>query len=297
MVCGNGGKVLAVQAVTAMQAEIGSCRTTLYLLTGAITHPKYRGQGLFRTLVEYITHEHSLGPQEWFYTFPNRNSARSFKQFSNWTEQRPLRLFVRQLILCRRRMRTCSNHARLAKSKVYADERVESLTFSSAADDFPDTRDLLRVAFPGEIVSTLRSREYLTWRYRQGPIQGYRVECAWHDGRLMGYSVMIQKEIERQSVGLIADLVANGENVATALLNRWIGIGSVLRLRALGYLVGSCNPYHASLRSTGFHGLPSLSPIRTFNCFTFCNPDDRVPTKDTDVSSRWYITWGDTDVV
>jgi hypothetical protein len=102
----------------------------------------------------------------------------------------------------------------------------------------------------GDVVRGRRAAEDLNWRYRDDPLQDYRVLTARRSGELMGFAVVTT--VHRDLV--VVDLFGTpSSDEAADLLDAAARLGREDGLEALHTLVSTDHPLTAPLRRTGFH--------------------------------------------
>jgi hypothetical protein len=133
-----------------------------------------------------------------------------------------------------------------------------------------------------------RHRQYLTWRYLQHPTRHYTIYRAQRSGEMTGYIVLRKVELRHFNSAVIVDLLAlDGESVS-ALVKRGIEHSRDEGADLLGFMVPQGHSYYKRLRRMGF--LPSFQTFR-FMIYPHSKTEGILS------SERWYVNWGDTDVI
>lgn len=133
-----------------------------------------------------------------------------------------------------------------------------------------------------------RNREYLTWRYLQHPTRHYAIYRAQRSGEMTGYIVLRKVELLNFNSAVIVDLLALDEESISALVKRGVQHSREGGADLLGFMVSQGHSYYKRLRRMGF--LPSF---KTFLLMVYPHSE-----REGILSSRkWYVTWGDTDVI
>jgi len=134
----------------------------------------------------------------------------------------------------------------------------------------------------------IRNRKYLTWRYLQHPTRNYTIYRAKKNGEMSGYIVLRKVELLRFNSAVIVDLLASDEVVLLALVDRGIRHSRQEGVDLLGFMVPQDHLYFKIMRRRGF--LPSL---KTFLFMVYPHSDKKIIVSP----EKWYVNWGDTDVI
>jgi hypothetical protein len=134
----------------------------------------------------------------------------------------------------------------------------------------------------------VRNKNYLTWRYLQHPTRNYTIYRAKEHGEMKGYIVLRKVELLNFSSTVIVDLLALDEVALSALVERGIQHSRQGETDLLGFMVPKVHLYHKILRDMGF--LPSF---KTFLFMVYSNSDKEIILSP----EKWYVNWGDTDVI
>jgi hypothetical protein len=134
----------------------------------------------------------------------------------------------------------------------------------------------------------VRSRNYLTWRYLQHPTRKYTIYRVMKSGEMRGYIVLKKVELLNFNSAVIVDLLALDGAALSALVETGIHYSREEGADLLGFMVPQGHPYHKILRGMGF--LPSL---KTFLFMIYALSDKAIFFSP----EKWYVNWGDTDVI
>jgi len=134
----------------------------------------------------------------------------------------------------------------------------------------------------------VRNRNYLTWRYLQHPTRSYTIYRAIENRETRGYIVLRKVELLEFNSAVIVDLLALDESTVSALVERGIQHSRQEGADLLGFMVPQGHPYHRILRRKGF--LPSPKTFQ-FMVYPHSNRDLFLSPE------KWYVNWGDTDVI
>jgi hypothetical protein len=134
----------------------------------------------------------------------------------------------------------------------------------------------------------IRNRNYLTWRYLQHPTRNYTIYQAKQNGEMKGYIVLRKVELLNFNSAVIVDLLAMDEGTLLTLVERGIQHSRQGGADLLGFLVPQDHPYYKILRKKGFLRSPKI-----FQFMVYPHSDRKIFLSP----EKWYVTWGDTDVI
>jgi len=133
-----------------------------------------------------------------------------------------------------------------------------------------------------------RSRSYLTWRYLRHPTREYVIYRALQKGEMKGYIVLRKVDLLKFNSAVIVDLLALDDHTLSELVETGIEHSRQEGADLLGFMVPKTHPYGRSLRREGF--LPSSKAFH-FLVYSYRNEPILFDPR------KWYLTWGDTDVI
>jgi hypothetical protein len=134
----------------------------------------------------------------------------------------------------------------------------------------------------------IRNRNYLTWRYLQHPTRNYTIYQAKQNGEVKGYIVLRKVELLNFNSVVIVDLLAMDEGTLLTLVERGIQHSRQEGADLLGFMVPQGHPYYKILRKKGFLRSPKI-----FQFMVYPHSDRKIFLSP----EKWYVTWGDTDVI
>jgi len=137
-------------------------------------------------------------------------------------------------------------------------------------------------------VMGIRDRNYLTWRYLQHPTRKYTIYRAKKSGEMKGYIVLRKVELLNFNSAVIVDLLALDEVTLVALVEKGIQHSRQEGVDLLGFMVPKVHPYYKILRGIGF--LPSF---KTFLFMIYPHSGREIFLSP----EKWYVNWGDADVI
>jgi len=134
----------------------------------------------------------------------------------------------------------------------------------------------------------VRNRSYLTWRYFRHPTRTYTIYRARKGGEMKGYIVLRKVELLGFNSVVIVDLLAVDNVTVKALVERGIQRSQQQEADLLGFMVPQGHSYYKILRKRGF-----LSSPKAFQFMIYSHSKREI----FDSPGKWYVNWGDTDVI
>ena len=303
------GRIVGHYAVipVAMQVEGKHVCGTLSLDT--MTHPDCQRQGILTKLASEVYDELGRAGLPITYGFPNENSVGALTKTLGWHYVCALRVYVKPLhadVIAERLLpggllgSMAKPLAHLGATLIGRPSSVPEPArnnmrwlerFSSDADE------LWQAVYNRSKIALTRNADFLNWRYPQNPLRGYRILAYEEQGQLLAYAVLRCMEQFGLRGGMIVDLVGHptrDDALATVLA------AAEEYFRQEDMDLAACLMHGdrrtvQSLRRSGF--LPA--PGRAFKEWHFCV---RLNDSSTDAdciadADRWYVTFGDTDVI
>ena len=178
----------------------------------------------------------------------------------------------------------------LGRRKPQPDREVAVHEVAEFDDRF--TKFFEQACAPHEIIQ-VRDAEYLTWRYLRNPARSYRILVAEKQGALVGFAVLRCCEVLGLRAGMLVDLLClpGQSGAAQRLLCAAEEILARDKVDLIGYLGSEDDAHWALLRGNGY-----LRSPYAYHFIVHVNRDDFVRETIWD-SRKWFLTWGDTDVM
>lgn len=269
-------KLIGHYAVTPMEVKVADKIVNTVFSMTTMTHPKYRGRGIFPLLAEETYSEAARRGFKFVYGFPNQNSYKPITKKVNWKGFGNMEVWQKKL------------NSECASGYMENGDIKKIGKFDNSIDYlWKKVRQSYSVAVP-------RTKVFLNWRFVQNPEVDY-IKYMYVDskGEVSGYIVSKIYRLGNEIKGHVVDLLSvPDKKVVRTLLqcayNYFIeqGITDI-----------SCwfpkNGFYADiLRGEGF----SLAKMeRTFfGCRIFDRNDESL--KVIEDISNWYLTMGDSDV-
>lgn len=272
----SGGRIVGMQPMAMGPAILGNRRVMGGMLSGAMVHQEYRGQGVFRSLVEACCTTAWEQGLAWVATMPNDTSRRAFRAMG-WNDPGDRALLVKPVLL-RHRDRPFGHHV--------VDE----------VDRYPEALDkvLQSHELPSGCAAFDRNLQWLNWRFGGNPLRAYHRLLCRQDEAPVGYAVTTTARIRGVRIGYVMDFWAANDKAALAL-----GSAATWSLgrdgARLAVAVVSSPTSIEQFRLFGFIAWPKrLSPKRFHFAFVANPAADHGAEIPVDIS-RWHLSLGDWD--
>jgi GNAT superfamily N-acetyltransferase len=262
------GDILAAHyAVSPVTMRINGQDWLTGLSGTTMTHPHYRGQGLFPKLARSVYALMAQAGMGMVWGLPNALSHRGFIRDLEWVdiyEVPTLRL-------------TLANHRPLpAPHSVVAlpefDEHFDQL-WEQVKDNY---RIIVR-----------RDRSHLQWRYVKNPTEVYRILAYVDANNVAGYVVFKRYCEELQIVDI---LTRSGTDIGITLISQVAQIALEQSLSAVSLWLNVSHPLHWALEKLGFRNGEPVAYLGGF----LLQPD--LQEAGIYDFHNWYLTMGDSDV-
>ena len=293
----SGGSVIGAAAAFPRLLRLGTEEEQGWVLGDFCIHPEFRSLGPAVQLQRVFLEEAKAGALRFWYDFPSASMVAVHRRLGlRPTHEmvrmaKPLRLERKLEAILRSRLLASLVAApanwilRMGDSPDGTTERYEiGLESGRCGSEFTE---LDRKAAATWGLSTVRSAEYLNWRYRDHPLQRYEVLTARRDGELQGY-VVFTDPVRGADAG-IADLVGEEDSpVLEALL-----CALITRLRAAGVTT-------ASFPLSGTHAwTPRIQRLgfqpRERNPVVIAGQPRDACIAHLERGGRWHLLYGDRD--
>jgi len=261
----DGNTLAAHYAVTAVAMRIAGQDWQTGLSGTTMTHPNYRGQGLFPILARNTYERMTKSGMAMVYGFPNAMSHRGFIKDLGWADIYEIPTF--RLPLSGAVSLPAPGPALVELQQF--DKRFD-LLWEQVKDDFP--------------VVTKRDQRHLQWRYVDNPIERFRILAYGDADSLLGYAVFKRYQDELQVVDL---LTVQDIEIGVRLLSGVAQAADAEVAAAISLWLGVTHPLHHALERFGFR---LGEPVTYFGALAFRN--------QVEISNfrNWYLAMGDSDV-
>jgi GNAT superfamily N-acetyltransferase len=232
-----------------------------------MTHPDYRGRGIFTELASSVYREMSEQGSELVFGFPNEASHASFIRQLAWNDVYEIPM--------------------LAMAVEAMAEEGEHVT---TIDRFSDS-DLLfaAAALSGYDAYVRRDAAYLNWRYVDHPVSRY-TRYAYRGPGGVGYAVCKIHATSSSRECDLVDLVTNGREPTDALIRQTNRFAREQGADRINLWLNRSHPQFALLERGGFvHGAP-------VTWFGYRGLGRSAALPRLRWFDAWYLTMGDSDV-
>jgi len=279
----------------------------------AITHPDYRGRGIFIILHDLGFKAAAAENIPFTFGYANLYSEKGCLRHLGYRELARLPLWIlpfnvpkilasqpsRKNVTWRFAAQTAQPLARLW-STVRRLRRAATITIEKISEFGPDFNDLWAIASNIANNILIRDRLFLTWRFGQAPTRRYDLFAARSSGRLLGYLAGGTTLVEGLRWGMIVDLLAEdtkeGRSAAARLVAAYhrhiLNEGADLAAT----LMFTHAPTAAALRRNGYLVYPPSFIPREFPALLHWNMPDPAPPRLFDPKT-WFITLADYDAL
>lgn len=233
-----------------------------------MTHPTYRGLGLFPKLAGSTYDQMRKEKMVAVWGFPNVNSHRGFVKDLKWKNIYEIPTF--RMIISD--ASACSNVSDNVREMSTIDERFDIL-WHKAKQHY-------------NIISK-RDSAHLKWRYLDHPDIQHRLLVFINQEEILGYVVFKKYGNELQILDI---LTINNWEIGRALMQNVINIAVKDKCDAVSLWLNVTDPLHLVLEQFGFR---NSTPITYFGGLVLNSPGNNVDFYDY---RSWYFSMGDSDV-
>lgn len=296
-------KIIGLRPIMIKPIKLGSNIYPALQMLDVMVHPAYQGKGIFKSLMEKAWSSHAAEGVLAF-TFPNENSIKAYRKWSDWFPLAEIPLFVRTTAPRRlsdpmkapRIAACCAGHIlRFARSQMHPPARVAVQQIRE-----PDARlqklwesvkDLYDVIVP-------RDLQYLRWRYFDRPDVHYVNYIALWDNDIVGFLAARTRFMFGMQLGLIVDFLVNDNDrgILSALLHHAVAELVKKGVHAIGLQFVGPDELKQALLDQGFFRVPKRFLPREFFMYARYG-GHKIPELDITALKRRFHTWGDNDAV
>lgn len=269
-------KLIGHYAVIPMEVKVTDKVVDAVFSMTTMTHPDYRGRGIFPLLGEETYREAARKGFKFVYGFPNQNSYRGFVKKLNWKGFGNMDVWQKNL------------------SGKYVSNRAENKNIKKLEKFDNDADSLWTKVRQNYSVVVPRTRDFLNWRFIRNPEVNY-TKYIYTDGNdhISGYVVLKVYRSENEEKGHIVDMLSiPDKKVVRGLLEC-----AYRDFIEQGITDISCwcpkNSFYADiLREKGFS---VVRMERTFFGVRIFDKNDKSLNVVENLSN-WHLTMGDSDV-
>jgi hypothetical protein len=300
-------------AIVPLRYKTGDGTAMGSMAINAITHPEFRGRGIFIVLHDLAFKEAAANNILFTIGYANLNSEKGCLRHLGYRELTRIPLWILPFnvpkILASQPSKQTAGWRLAARgvqpfSRIWRSLRRPRRTGSIEVDPIeefgPDFDALWAAASNGAENILIRDRAFLNWRFVQAPTRRYDLFAAHSNDRCLGYLAGRTTTIEGLRWGMIVDLLTEetneGREAASALLaayNRHLSAEGADIAAAL--MLKHASPAQALRRNGYIVCPPSLLP-REFPALLHWNTPSPAPSSLFDPKS-WFITFADYDAI
>jgi GNAT superfamily N-acetyltransferase len=223
-------KIVGQSAIIPANMKIDGERIVSFQSVDTMTHPDYRRQGIYETLAKKVYEEAKNEGVLIGYRFPNENSHPIAIKKLDWFDVATLNNIIKPLnwknaLSNRTSNRSLLNLAKLGgglkdgisekftRNTTSTELTVEQISsFNTSVDELWAD---ISTKYP---IVILKNREYLNWRYVNGPVANFIIYAARKGGTTEGYLVLKYSQQESSKVGVVFELSVKSEKIAECLI-------------------------------------------------------------------------------
>lgn len=296
------GRIVGTQPSYEILVKIGDEHVPGAVFLDVMTHPAYRGRGIFRGVVEHLRSQcHELGMAV-LLTTPNKAAARGFGKLSAWRclgELAPVVLPVTWSQLLGRRV-VRSNPTVVANSGwKHREQSVGGKNHAVTGVDALDCsiEEVWRRFAGLALMMVVRDTDYVAWRFANRGARRYRLFLDRVGETCRGLAAAGEGKLLGRRVVFLTELLAPPSEQFTAcrLLD---AVVAHARATGAGAIVGYHVPGSAAerlLRRYGFWRVIRPFRPRPYTVWVATNLDERRAATILDLAS-WHMSMGDSDL-
>ncbi len=301
-------------AAIPMRHKIGPDNRRGSLGVNVMTHPDYRGRGIYVILQKEVDRLCGQDDVQFNFGFSNEYSHRNCLRHLGYQEIGRFPLWILPFDLNRIMKSSRPKRGILMRSVAFAanpfwrmglvalnlrlkDRSVQIEKVVNFTEEFDRFWQKVKVDHTNILI---RERAYLEWRFTNHPTRKYDVFAARSRGEMRGYLVARITEIEGIPCAMLVDILVEktreGKRAAKILIAAFNG-----HARARGAALGLClmlrhSPIIRALRRNGYIICPKVFLPREFPILLHWNSPGPAPADLLDLK-KWYLTIGDYDAV
>lgn len=301
----NKGKIVGHTATIPIMVKFGDKVLRSRLGTNAMTHPEYRGQGVYPTLRTNREKETTNGGIRTRYGFSGRGAAhRINRKYFNSLDVCTTNILVKPF-KWRNSLRLLSENGVLLAIGAATGSTIQKIVFQaketptikgltiSEISLFDERIDILYdEASRQHQIMVVRNKDYLNWRYVSIPDIDYSIYIAENESRLYGYIVTRSITRRKTVLGVIYDTLAVSPEILQILVAHVV---EQLRAQGVDLVYGSMLANQRLLKAfskVGFIRVPFWG-----NGFNVGSRDHHISKEFISNPDNWYAQIGDSDIL
>lgn len=269
-----------------------------------MTHPDYRGQGIFSRLERRALDEVSSKGVYITIGFPNRAAYPGHIK-SGWFDIAPMRVMVKPLNWNNTlRMKVsntflaklCGIGASLVDRIFYRSQKppvVEGLSVTQVPSFDDRINEFWTKASSQYKIMVVRDRDYLNWRYCAVPGVDYSIYIATKARQICGYLVLRCMGWKQIKLGIIFDMLAQSQEIAQSLVFKGIEHCKRENTDLIYHRTIANKTYIKAFRENGFISIPLIKGGR----FCAYSRDPHISKEFLRDAENWLVQPGDSDMI
>ena len=299
------GKLVSQYAINGVKIKIGDEIITGSQSVDTMTHPHYRGKGIFSTLSRQVFSDAGERGIDIVYGFPN--------QMTSWHRECWLEVGARstmikplnpenilaQYISNKFLLKICIAAMSFVIKALYRTQKppeANGLTINRISAFDERINDLWEKVSDDYEIIVVRDKEYLNWRYIDIPSVDYAIYVAETEGQIMGYTVLRCEKQRGLLFGHIFEFVVPSgyELIAQSLILKAVDFFREEKADLVLYRMIADRTVFKTVRKSGFISLPFMgSKLR------FVTRANTPKISEAFIRNRrnWFVQTGDSDAV
>jgi len=309
----SGDLVKGHIAVLPQRYKVGQDEVSGGVVVNAITHPNFRGRGIFMVLHEELFQSPSAKGITFSFGFANLNSEKGCFRHLGYQVIGRLPFWILPFKLPRILAAQPSRKGAAWRAAAHAAQPLLSLwsaarrprgpasiAIENVAEFGPEFDDLWPAASASGENILVRDRAFLDWRFIRSPTRRYDVFAARKNGRLVGYLVGRTTVIEGLTWGMVMDLISEDTPDGRAAMSRLVSAYH-RHIAREGADVAAClmfkhAPAARGLRRNGYIVCPTALLPREFPALLRWYGPWPAPPRFFDPKA-WFLTLADNDAL
>lgn len=268
-------KLIGHYAVIPMKIQAGNKPVKSVFSMTTMTHPDYRGRGIFGYLASEVYKECGKRGFKLVYGFPNKNSCPGFVKNLKWKDFGRMTILYKELKENRKRFVVIKN--------IYEVRR-----FSREADFLWDkVKKYFRVIAP-------RTKNYLNWRFVKNPAVKYKIYAFKDKKDLLGYVVLKIYKKKSEATGHIVDILSVKNTIVIKnLLEISYDYFLENKVKKISCWMPKSSLYGDIIKKEGF--IRKYPDAETYFGIKIFNKE-KNHQKNIESFNNWHLTMADSDV-
>jgi GNAT superfamily N-acetyltransferase len=303
------GKIVGIQPSLVNRINLQNREVYACMLADVMTHPEYRRKGIFSLLIRESMKRSLKKGIPLIYTFPNEQSFPGFIEKLKWHHIFSLPLHVKVLNI--QSLADELSNLKAVKSLSHLLAPVQRVLFrkvplNEKKYDILECQELneealssfLKKSLSDYPLSIIRDKRYLEWRYLNHPKFKYYILLAYKGKDIVGILIFRFGKFKNIKTCFICDFFVDKSfpDTGYSLLKRMEDFVIKKKINVVGCLLLNNKKESKIIKDFGFRIIPSRILGKEF--YFILNFDkDLFDINYLQDYSKWFLTWGDSDVV